>query len=126
MDVPGKKLIFMGDEIGQTAEWNANGQIDWWLLDAGPYHRGVQRFVEDANKLYQREPALWEADYDHEGFFWVDCSDGESSVMSFIRQSRDSQEPRARGAEPHSRAARTLPHRTAHRRTLERSAEQRR
>jgi 1,4-alpha-glucan branching enzyme len=84
---PGKKLLFMGCEIGQRAEWNANGQVDWWLLEAGPFHRGIQRFVEDLNKLYQREPALWDLDYDHAGFFWMDCSDVENSILSFVRQS---------------------------------------
>jgi 1,4-alpha-glucan branching enzyme len=86
---PGKKLLFMGGEFGQTNEWNANAELDWWLLDAGRYHRGAQRFVEDLNKVYRAEPALWESDYDHEGFFWVDCSDQESSVLSFMRQNRD-------------------------------------
>ena len=86
---PGKKLLFMGCEIGQRAEWNANGQVDWWLLEAGPFHRGVQRFVEDLNKLYQREAALWDFDYDHAGFFWMDCSDVENSILSFVRQSEN-------------------------------------
>jgi 1,4-alpha-glucan branching enzyme len=84
---PGKKLLFMGDEFGQSSEWDANGALDWWLLEAGPYHRGLQRLVEDLNKLYQAQPALWQADYDLEGFFWVDCSDHEGSVLSFVRQS---------------------------------------
>ncbi len=86
---PGKKLLFMGGEFGQSAEWNANGSLDWWLLEAGPYHRGLQHFVEDANRLYQAEPALWQGDYEMDGFFWVDCSDHEDSVMSFVRQNRD-------------------------------------
>jgi 1,4-alpha-glucan branching enzyme len=86
---PGKKLLFMGCEIGQGPEWNANGQVEWWLLEAGPYHRGMQRFVADLNKLYQREAALWELDYDHTGFFWMDCSDVENSILSFVRQSSD-------------------------------------
>ena len=64
---PGKKLLFMGGEFGQSGEWNANGELDWWLLEAGPYHRGLQRFVEDLNKLYLAEPALWQADYDTDG-----------------------------------------------------------
>ena len=85
---PGKKLLFMGGEFGQSNEWSANAQLDWWLLDAGPYHRGTQRLVEDLNKLYVAEPALWESDYDHDGFFWVDCSDHEGSVLSFIRQTK--------------------------------------
>jgi 1,4-alpha-glucan branching enzyme len=88
---PGKKLLFMGGEFGQSHEWNANAELDWWLLGQGPYHRGLQRFVEDLNKLYQAEPALWESDYDHEGFYWMDCSDREHSVLSFVRQSQDRQ-----------------------------------
>jgi len=86
---PGKKLLFMGCEIGQTAEWNANGEVDWWLLEAGPYHAGVQQLMAALNKLYRRESALWEADYDHSGFYWIDCTDNEGSVLSFIRQNRD-------------------------------------
>jgi 1,4-alpha-glucan branching enzyme len=83
---PGKQLLFMGGEFGQSAEWNANSQLDWWLLDAGPYHRGLQRFVADLNRIYREESALWQADYDIEGFWWVDCSDHDNSVMTFVRQ----------------------------------------
>jgi len=79
-------LLFMGGEFGQSSEWNANGELDWWLLEAGPYHLGVQRLVQDLNKLYGSEPALWQSDYDHTGFFWIDGSDHENSVLSFIRQ----------------------------------------
>jgi 1,4-alpha-glucan branching enzyme len=86
---PGKKLLFMGCEFGQGAEWNENGQLDWWLLNAGPYHQGLQRFVADLNRLYINSPGLWQADYDHSGFFWVDCTDQENSVMSFVRQTTD-------------------------------------
>jgi len=90
---PGKKLLFMGGEFGQSAEWNANGQLDWWLLDAGPYHRGLQKFVEDLNKLYAASTGLWQSDYDHGGFYWIDCADRESSVLSFIRQRPDGANP---------------------------------
>ena len=86
---PGKKLLFMGCEIGQSTEWNANGSVEWWLLEAGPYHKGIQRMMEDLNRLYQNEPALWETDYDHDGFWWIDCGDAENSVLSFMRQNRD-------------------------------------
>jgi 1,4-alpha-glucan branching enzyme len=86
---PGKKLLFMGGEIGQSHEWNANAELDWWLLGEGPYHRGLQRFVEDLNKLYRAEAGLWESDYDMEGFYWVDCNDTEQSVLTFVRQNRD-------------------------------------
>ena len=86
---PGKKLLFMGGEFGQTNEWNANAELDWWLLDQGPYHRGLQRFVADLNEFYRAEPALWQADYDGEGFSWVDCSDHEHCILSFARQAKD-------------------------------------
>jgi len=86
---PGKQLLFMGGEIGQRSEWNSNAELDWGLLDQGPYHRGLQRFVEDLNKFYRSEPGLWAGDFDMEGFFWVDCSDNENSVLSFIRQNKD-------------------------------------
>ncbi len=86
---PGKKLIFMGCEFGQGTEWNANAELSWWLLNEGPYHRGTQRLVADLNRVYQSEPGLWEGDYDHNGFFWVDCNDQESSVFSFVRQRPD-------------------------------------
>jgi 1,4-alpha-glucan branching enzyme len=79
----------MGGELGQSAEWNANGELDWWLMGEGPYHRGIQRFIEDLNKLYRADPALWERDYDLDGFYWIDCTDTENSVMSFVRQSAD-------------------------------------
>ena len=86
---PGKKLLFMGGEFGQRAEWNENAHLDWWLLDAGPFHRGAQKFVEDLNWLYKNSPAFWEGDYDHAGFHWIDCNDRENSVLSFLRQTAD-------------------------------------
>jgi len=88
---PGKKLLFMGGELGQRAEWNENVQLDWWLLDAGPFHRGLQKFVGDLNRLYAASPALWQGDYDHAGFQWIDCNDRENSVLSFLRQTGDGQ-----------------------------------
>jgi 1,4-alpha-glucan branching enzyme len=86
---PGKMLLFMGCEIGQSSEWNANGEVEWWLLEAGPYHRGLQRFLQDLNHLYLSEPALWHSDFDLHGFYWIDCSDHEGSVLSFVRQDTD-------------------------------------
>jgi 1,4-alpha-glucan branching enzyme len=83
---PGKKLLFMGCEFGQSGEWNANSGLDWKLLEAGPYHRGLQRFVEDLGKLYLAEPALWKGDYDPDGFRWIDNSDHANSVLSYLRQ----------------------------------------
>jgi 1,4-alpha-glucan branching enzyme len=86
---PGKQLLMMGCEIGQTSEWDANASVEWWLLEQGPYHCGVQRLVRDLNRLYRDEPALWEADYATNGFSWIDCSDADSSILSFVRQSSD-------------------------------------
>jgi 1,4-alpha-glucan branching enzyme len=86
---PGKKLLFMGCEFGQSHEWNENAQLDWGLLKAGPYHAGAQKFVADLNVLYQGSPALWQADYDHAGFSWIDCNDRDNSVLSFLRQTGD-------------------------------------
>ncbi len=86
---PGKKLLIMGSEFGQRAEWNANASLDWSLLDQGPFHRGLQRFMGDLNKFYRNNPALWQADYDVDGFFWMDCNDREGSVLSFVRQDQE-------------------------------------
>ena len=83
---PGKMLLFMGCEIGQSDEWNANAEVAWWLLEAGHYHKRLQQFVKDLNQLYLSEPALWQSDFDHDGFRWIDASDHEGSILSFIRQ----------------------------------------
>jgi 1,4-alpha-glucan branching enzyme len=86
---PGKQLLMMGSEFGQSAEWNANASLDWWLLDEGPFHRGLQNFMRDLNNFYKNEPAVFEGDYDLSGFWWIDCSDAENSVLSFMRQTPD-------------------------------------
>jgi len=85
---PGKKLIFMGDEFGQRSEWNHDWQLDWWVLQFG-YHQGVQRLLQDLNRLYLHEPALYRLDHDPKGFTWLDYSDWENSVISFARWSGD-------------------------------------
>jgi 1,4-alpha-glucan branching enzyme len=82
---PGKKLLFMGAELGQWNEWNHDASVDWHLLDQ-PLHAGLQQFVQDLNQLYRREPALYEQDFDAAGFEWIDCNDNESSVISLIRR----------------------------------------
>jgi len=83
---PGKKLLFMGGEIGQSGEWDANAEVDWRLLGAGPYHLGVQKLIDDLNRLYLAEPGLWQADFEPEGFSWIDCLDQQNSVLSFLRR----------------------------------------
>jgi 1,4-alpha-glucan branching enzyme len=86
---PGKKLMFMGLEFGQWHEWSHERSLDWHLIDAGPLHRGVQRFVEDLNHRYTSEPALYQVDFAADGFEWIDCNDHESSVISLIRRATD-------------------------------------
>ncbi|MCL4244503.1 MAG: 1,4-alpha-glucan branching protein GlgB [Candidatus Dadabacteria bacterium] len=83
---PGKKLLFMGDEIGQWSEWNHDSSIEWHLLGF-PLHGGLKSWVSDLNKLYRQEPALYEIDFSHEGFEWVDFRDYNQSVISFVRKS---------------------------------------
>jgi 1,4-alpha-glucan branching enzyme len=89
---PGKKLLFMGNEIGQRREWHHDRSLDWHLLGEGPYHRGLQRLVRDLNRLYRRESALHELDADPAGFAWIDCTDWEQSVVSFVRRARDAED----------------------------------
>jgi len=88
---PGKKLLFMGAEIGQIREWSEGRSLDWHLL-ADPMHAGMQRFMRDLNALYQREPAFWETDFGYEGFRWIDFRDVEQSVITFLRRGAESGE----------------------------------
>ncbi|WP_237151985.1 1,4-alpha-glucan branching protein GlgB [Oryzibacter oryziterrae] len=81
---PGKKLLFMGGEIGQGREWNHDGSIDLWL-ESRVENRGVQRFVRDMNTLYRAEPALHARDHEPGGFQWVVADDAEHSTFAFIR-----------------------------------------
>jgi len=82
---PGKKLMFMGDELGQWREWNHDLSLDWHLTN-DPMHAGLQRWVRDLNTCYRREPALYERDDSPDGFEWMDCSDHEGNVVSFVRR----------------------------------------
>ncbi|MDC3961665.1 1,4-alpha-glucan branching protein GlgB [Polyangium jinanense] len=85
---PGKKLLFMGGEIAQRREWNHESSLDWHLLDEGPYHAGMKRFVQAMNRLYRDYPALHELDTSPEGFQWIDCNDADNSVVVFYRRAR--------------------------------------
>jgi 1,4-alpha-glucan branching enzyme len=82
---PGKKLIFMGGEFGQTGDWNHDTQLSWELL-GNPLHQGLAGFTRDLNRLYSQEPALYERDFDFQGFEWLDFHDQDSTVVSFIRR----------------------------------------
>ena len=85
---PGKKLMFMGCEFGQSHEWNYDESLEWHLLDH-PLHAGLRLFVQDLNRVYASEPALHEVDFEPAGFQWIDCNDSENSVVSFIRRARN-------------------------------------
>ncbi len=88
---PGKKLLFMGNDIGQWSEWNHDESLDWHLLQYAP-HQGLQRWVRDLNLAYRREPALHELDCEPGGFEWIDCNDADTSVLSFLRHAKASED----------------------------------
>jgi 1,4-alpha-glucan branching enzyme len=85
---PGKKLLFMGSEIAQHSEWDANGSLDWHLLDY-PMHSGVQRLIRDLNLVYQHHPALYRVDFDYRGFEWIVHDDADHSVFAFVRKDHE-------------------------------------
>ena len=82
---PGKKLLFMGQEFAQGAEWNADQSLDWHLLDIH-WHKGVQSLVKDLNDLYRQKPSLHLLDCDGEGFEWLEANDAEHSVFAWLRK----------------------------------------
>ena len=88
MTYPGKKLNFMGNEIGQGREWNVGAGLDWQLLEIN-WHQGVKHLMGDLGKLYTGTPALHDLDFSHEGFAWIDCHDADQSIISYQRRARD-------------------------------------
>lgn len=85
---PGTKLMFMGGEFGQTAEWNFQQSLDWHLLDYDG-HAGIQQFVKDLNHTYKTYPALYEKQFSQAGFQWIDYSDHENSILTYVRKGHD-------------------------------------
>jgi 1,4-alpha-glucan branching enzyme len=83
---PGTKLLFMGGEIGQTAEWGHDKSLDWHLLQY-PFHQGLQKLIKRLNQLYKDQPALYHFAFDQRGFEWLDYSDAENSVIAYVRKS---------------------------------------
>jgi 1,4-alpha-glucan branching enzyme len=83
----GKKLLFMGAEFGQLREWDHDRSLDWHLLEQEP-HLGLQRWIKDLNRFYRSQPALYELDFEPAGFEWIDCTDYEKSVLSFLRRGK--------------------------------------
>lgn len=82
---PGKKLLFMGCEFGQKREWQHDESLEWGVLQY-PLHAGLRRWVEDLNRFYRSEPALYQQDFSRDGFQWMDCNYAEKSVVSFVRR----------------------------------------
>jgi 1,4-alpha-glucan branching enzyme len=81
---PGKKLVFMGGELGQESEWAHDRSVDWHMLD-NPLHGGLQRWLQDLNRLYREAPAMHTGDFVGERFQWIDCNDSVHSTISLIR-----------------------------------------
>ena len=82
---PGKKLLFMGGEFAQRREWAHEGELEWWVAQQ-PEHAGVQRWISDLNRLYRAEPALWQVDFSHQGFEWIEANDAENGTIAFLRK----------------------------------------
>lgn len=88
---PGKKLFFMGGEFAQYSEWYHEQSLHWHLIDQ-PLHRGMQKWVQDLNRVLKREPALHERDFEPGGFEWINVSDSEQSTLSFARKGKSKKE----------------------------------
>ena len=91
MTHPGKKLTFMGSEIGQFREWDYKGEIEWFLLDY-PMHSKLQKYYSDLNHFYLKNPPLWRLDSAWEGFEWINADDAENSVLSYVRRDGEGKE----------------------------------
>lgn len=86
---PGKKLLFMGGEFGQYIEWNYEDSLDWHLPKEYPMHSKLLEYSKALNKFYCDHKALWQVDFDWNGFQWIDCDDNENSIVSFVRKAED-------------------------------------
>ena len=88
---PGKNLLFMGQEFGQTTEWAEGHSVDWGNLDgwANEWHRGIKRLVRDINFIYRDTPALWSQDFSQGGFQWVKADDSNNNVLGYVRYGAD-------------------------------------
>ncbi|MGN1121508.1 MAG: 1,4-alpha-glucan branching protein GlgB, partial [Eubacteriales bacterium] len=91
MTHPGKKLLFMGSEIGQFTEWNYKGSVEWFLLDYD-MHANTQRYVSALNHFYLEHSELWEIDGSWDGFSWVECDNRDESIISYIRRNKAGKE----------------------------------
>ena len=85
---PGKKLLFMGGELATPWEWAHQDELPWWLLEHTE-HAGMRDLMRDLNTVYREEPALWEVDFSHEGFVWIEPNDAMGNIVAFMRVSAD-------------------------------------
>jgi 1,4-alpha-glucan branching enzyme len=88
---PGKKLLFMGGEFGQVREWAHDTSLEWHVLQY-PVHSGVQKWVEQLNRIYREQPGLHELDNESGGFEWIDCNDNMASTVSLLRKAKSPKE----------------------------------
>lgn len=85
---PGTKLLFMGAEFGQIKEWNFEGSLDWHLLEYD-FHKGIKNYITDLNSVYKNYPALYEKQFEADGFEWINYTDNENAVLSYIRKGKN-------------------------------------
>lgn len=88
---PGKKLLFMGQDIAQLREWSEERSLDWGLLNETP-HSQMQQYMKDLLALYRKYPAFYELDFDPKGFEWMSCLDADHSIVSFVRKTKKKEE----------------------------------
>ncbi len=88
---PGKQLLFMGQEFARAEEWNESAGLQWWLTEE-PSHDGVLSLVKSLNEIYKKHPALWSQDFTYKGFEWIDGSDGNHNVISYLRRSENDED----------------------------------
>ena len=84
----GKKLLFMGQEFGQASEWSEARELDWYLLE-NPNHKKIQNWTKELLHIYKNNPCMYQLDRSWEGFEWINVNDGDRSIFSFIRKSKD-------------------------------------
>lgn len=88
MGHPGKKLLFMGQDIGQYREWSEERELDWYVLE-NPHNKGLQEFVKELLHIYRKYPCMYELDGGGEGFDWINADDAEKSIYTFLRKGKD-------------------------------------
>lgn len=92
MGHPGKKLLFMGSEFGQFIEWREYEELEWFLIDKFENHKKTLDYFKTLNKFYLENKALWELDYEENGFKWIDADDENRSILSFIRRGKNNED----------------------------------